>query len=123
MSGPILQPVQRCLRDLVHTKTRLHCRLHGILTRPSLWAAATAIVVLALGYGVLVMFIPLGVELDDLGAFLFASISTESIGPGGDVIRHVLNDAGAAHSGLHYVWVLHRRSAWLPWQVLVSGWS
>ena len=69
------------------------------------------------------MFIPLGVELDDLGAFVFAFISTESIGPGGDVIRHVLNDAGAAHSGLHYVWVLHRRSAWLPWQVVVSGWS
>jgi hypothetical protein len=64
-----------------------------------------------------------GVRTDDLYAFWFSSIETQSVSPDGVVVRHVLNDAGAAHSGLHYVWILHKRAPWSPWRVVASGWS
>ncbi|MGD8452967.1 MAG: hypothetical protein PVJ57_14200 [Phycisphaerae bacterium] len=66
---------------------------------------------------------PAGVLAEDLELFWLYSEVTESVSPGGEVVRHVLNNAGAAHVGLHYVWVLHKRHWWERWRVVAAGWS
>jgi len=93
------------------------------LSRAWLLIAGFGLGLLVCVYIIFVWTYPIGVPLSDFSAFWFASEETTSTSADGVVLRHVLNDAGAAHSGLHYVWVLHRRSWWLPWRVVASGWS
>ena len=66
---------------------------------------------------------PYGVRYDDLSIYLYSSETTESVSPSGEPVYHVLNNAGAAHSGLHFVWLVHRSGWWAPWRVIDSGWS
>jgi hypothetical protein len=81
------------------------------------------IAVLVVYYALAMTIWPRGVAFDDLVAYNLTSHTTESVSPAGKGVSHVINNAGAGHSGLHFVWVVHRRHSWLPAQVVACGWS
>lgn len=88
-----------------------------------MYFVSTATAVLLCVHVACVVTWPVGVRRIDLEAFWLGSVETESTSPSGMVVRHVRNDAGAAHCGLHYVWVIWRSAPWLRWRVVASGWS
>jgi len=65
----------------------------------------------------------IGLRSDERNAFAHFSTSTDAVNSTGLTVRHVINDAGAAHSGSHRVWIIGKRHWWEPSRVLVSGWS
>lgn len=76
-----------------------------------------------LDYGIHLACWPRGIAYRDLRVFWYFSETSVSVSPTGEQVRHVINNAGAAHRGLHYVWVLHQHDSYKPWRVLVAGWS
>jgi hypothetical protein len=103
--------------------------VHGRVTNLNRTALlrATALAVALAGtaclYLLFITVYPLGLAHNDLVSYWFASVRTTARSPEGVEIQHELNDAGAAHSGLHFVWILGRRHAWTPRRILASGWS
>jgi len=100
-------------------RTRSSLRHRRLIRR----VGAASLILLAVYYTARMTVWPLGVAPSDLVAYNVSSHVTESTSPSGHIVRHVLNNAGAGHSGPHFVWVLYRRHPCLPWRVCVSGWS
>lgn len=95
-----------------------------------IWQRKTELVLLAVLLALLAIPVlivrhhwPVGVSSREAWLMHFYSVWTSSTSESGCEVQHVLNDAGAAHSGQHFVWVLHRDHPWSRPRVIVSGWS
>jgi hypothetical protein len=72
--------------------------------------AATFAVVLLVGWRILRHLVPCGASTLP---FVFASVENASIrAPGGMCVMVVYNDAGAAHSGNHWTWMVTESWVW-----------